>query len=304
MPRLSQVLRERGLSNSEVKRALDSGKVFFDGIPTSDGGRDVGPERVTVRPAAPRITPGRDLYIVHRDSEVVVAWKPPGLLAVPARSRADGHISVLSVVGNILGQKMWPVHRIDAPTSGLMMVARNETAQLHLKAQLEAHTVERRYLAFVAGHIKERLTIDLPLVRNRGDGRRGAVPLGQGVPHDALKAVTHIERLALVGRRTSLVAATLESGRTHQVRLHLEAIRHPLLGDTLYAPASISGRSPRLALHAAALGFDHPNTGERLRFDTPLPDDLEQLRRSANRPPPERGPRHDRRRKSKQRRKR
>jgi len=304
MPRLSQTLRERGLSNSEVRRALDSGKVFLDGIPTGDGGRDVQPERVELRPTAPRLTPGRDLFVVHRDPHLVVVWKPAGLLAVPARSRDDGHISVLSVVANIVGHKVLPVHRIDAPTSGLMMVACTEAAQLHLKAQLEAHTVERRYLAFVAGHVPDQMTIDRPLIRDRGDGRRGAVPEGGYVPQGALAAVTHVKRIRLVGRRTSLVSATLETGRTHQVRLHLDAVGHPLLGDTLYAPAPVAGRSPRLALHAGVLGVDHPTTGERLRFETPLPDDLEQLRRTHTRPPTPKPPRQDRRRKSKHRRKR
>lgn len=280
MPRLSQLLREQGLSNRELRRALENGKVFLDGIPTSDGGRDVTPERVQFRPTAPRLTPGRDLVVLHRDAELVIVWKPAGLLAVPARSRADGHISVLSVVARIVGHPVFPVHRIDAPTSGLMMVACTETTQDHLKAQLEAHTVERRYLAFVAGHVPAQLTIDRPLVRDRGDGRRGVVPEGGYVPPGARPAVTHVERLEQVGRRTSLVSATLETGRTHQVRLHLESVGHPLLGDTLYAPGPVATRSPRLALHAAVLGVDQPRTGERLRFETPLPDDLAKLQRT------------------------
>ena len=113
MPRLSQILRERGLSNREARRALESGKVFLDDIPTSDGGRDVTPERVAIRPTAPRLTPGRDLVVIHRDSELVVVWKPAGLLAVPARSRADGHISVIGIVSRIVGHK---VHKHDMIT--------------------------------------------------------------------------------------------------------------------------------------------------------------------------------------------
>jgi 23S rRNA pseudouridine1911/1915/1917 synthase len=257
--------------------------VFLHGIPTADGGRDVDPAHVTVRPDAPRLRPGRDLVLVHRDAQMVVVWKPPGLLSVPARNRPDGHLSVLGWVQRLTRGPAFAVHRLDEPTSGLLMVARNESAQAVLKEQLELHSVERRYLAVVSGHPPlGPVSHDTHFIRNRGDGLRGSIEVWNPPPaddHPGRRAVTHARRLDILDRRSSLVEATLESGRTHQVRIHLAEAGFPILGDQLYAPGPVAARSPRLALHAAVLGFVHPKRGESLRFVAPLPDDLEQLRR-------------------------
>ena len=283
MPRLSSILSDRGLTGGARRRALEGGKVFVHGIPTADGGREADPEAVELRLDAPRLRPGRDLAVVYRDDQVVVVWKPPGLLSVPARNRADGHRSVLGLVKRITRGPAFAVHRIDELTSGLLMVARTEAAQLVLKEQLELHSVERRYLALVSGHPPAGPVIhDTHLVRDRGDGLRGSREVWQPRPaedHPGRRAVTHIERLAMVDRRSSLVEARLESGRTHQVRIHLAEAGFPILGDLLYATQQVSGRAPRLALHASVLGFVHPTRGEALRFVAPLADDLEQLRR-------------------------
>jgi len=266
-----------------MRRALQAGKIFLCGVPTSDGGREVDPSDVTVRMDAPRLRPGRDLVILHRDRDVVVVWKPAGMLSVPARGRPDGHLSVLGLVERITGGPALPVHRIDEPTSGLLMVARNSTAQTILKEQLELHTVERRYRAIVSGHPPPTPTrYESTLVRDRGDGRRGSSELWQVRPTEdnpGRRAVTELQRLAILDRRTSLVEATLETGRTHQVRIHLAEAGFSILADPLYATQSVASRGSRLALHAAVLGFVHPRSGEALRFVTRLPDDLEQLRR-------------------------
>lgn len=284
MPRLSSILRERGLSGGALKRALETGKVLLDGIPTADGGRQVEPDQVQVVPHARRSRPGRDLVVVHRDDHVVVVWKPPELLSVPARNRPDGHISVMSIVSRITRQEALPVHRIDAPTSGLLMVALQPEAQQVLKEQLELHSVERRYLALVSGHPPVGpVTHDTVMVRNRGDGLRGSAEAWGRYTTESdpgRPAVTHVRRLAMVDRRCSLVEATLETGRTHQVRIHLAEAGFPILGDPLYATPQVARRASRLALHAAVLGFVHPVSGEALRFTAPLPDDLERLRRS------------------------
>ena len=283
MARLSSILADLGLTGGARKRALESGKVRVHGIPTGDGGRDADPDHVTLRPDAPRLRPGRDLVVVHRDSEVVVVWKPPGLLSVPARNRPDGHRSVLGMVQRITRGPAYAVHRIDEPTSGLLMVARTEAAQAVLKEQLELHSVERRYVALVSGHPPVGpITHETHFVRDRGDGLRGSMEAWDPPPaddHPGRRAVTRIRRLAMVDRRTSLVEATLETGRTHQVRIHLAEAGFPILGDLLYATPQVSGRAARLALHASVLGFVHPTSGEALRFVAPLADDLEQLRR-------------------------
>lgn len=277
--RLIDHLKTLGLSNREARARLDSGKVWLNGVPTADPGREVDPAQVELRPQAPRVTVGRDPIILWRDAHLAVVWKPARMLSVPAPKRKESNLLV--EVGRVLGT-VFPVHRLDEQTSGLIMVARSEPCQTGLKALLEAHEVERRYLAIVDGHLSEsEQLIRSNLVRNRGDGKRGT---GTG---EGKLAITHIQRLRAIGPG-SLVLATLQTGRTHQVRIHLAEAGHPILGEPLYASRAIAQRSPRLALHATVLGFDHPITGESLRFEAPLADDLEQLCRDlqTQRPPP------------------
>jgi len=275
--RLSQHLQSLGLTSAEARKALRTGKVYLCGIPTSDGGREIAPEQIELRPHAARLVPGRDLVIIHKDAELVVVHKPAGLLSVAAR-KEGGHRNVVGLVAKLTGAGL-PVHRLDEQTSGLMMVARTLKAQEALKAQLEVHSVVRRYLAIAAGRPKRSTwTVESHLVRNRGDGRRGSA---EGPPpEDSRRAVTHFEVLEEVGPRATLIRAQLETGRTHQVRIHLSESRHPVLGDPLYAPGGIARASDRLALHAAVLGLEHPRTGQALRFEAPLADDLERLRRN------------------------
>lgn len=278
--RLNHHLQTLGLSAAEAKKAMSSGKVFHLGIPTADGGRDIIPEHVELRLTAPRLVPGRDLVIVHKDADLVIVWKPAGLLAVPAR-KEGGHRSVLGLVRRLTGTGL-AVHRLDEQTSGLMMVARTETAQEALKDQLEVHSVKRRYLAIVSGKPKRKAwTEESHLVRNRGDGLRGSLrgSIKGEPPEDARHAITHFEKLQAVGPRATLVGAILKTGRTHQVRIHLSERRLAILGDPLYATLPITKAAPRLALHACVLGLEHPRTGATLHFEAPLADDLEQLRR-------------------------
>jgi 23S rRNA pseudouridine1911/1915/1917 synthase len=275
--RLSHILREHGLTASQIRQALKSGKVSVHGVPTSDGGRDVEPDVVRYQADAPRLTPGRDLAIVYRDDDMVVIWKPPGLLSVPA-GKEGGHLNVVGGVRRLLGSAH-VVHRIDEQTSGLMMVALNEKAKEHLKAQLFEHSIERRYLALVQGHPSQEIwTRDSVLIRNRGDGLRGSRP--EDSDAEGKEARTHFVLRERVGRHAALVEARLETGRTHQVRIHLAECRHPVLGDPLYAGTRARRAAPRLSLHAALLAFDQPTTGARIRVQAPLADDMEQLRRS------------------------
>lgn len=267
---------------AEARQLLSTGKVRLHGVPTSDGGRAVDPADVTVDPRAPRCTPGRDLAVVWRDAHLAVVWKPPGLLSVPApgRSRDD---NVLARVGGLFGAAH-AIHRLDEGTSGLLVVALREAAQQPMKAQFERHTVERRYLALVSGRAPEGpVRVATHLVRDRGDGLRGSRErLPQDSPllrQESVSAITVLRRLeALSG--ASLVEAQLETGRTHQVRIHCAELGFPILGDPLYAPRRLAVAAPRLALHAAVLGFTHPVSGQPLRFVAALADDLERLRRS------------------------
>jgi 23S rRNA pseudouridine1911/1915/1917 synthase len=184
------------------------------------------------------------------------------------------------------------VHRIDRETSGLVVFARNVPAARILAEQFRQHTTHRRYLAVVRGRAKQA-TIRSHLLRDRGDGRRGSAEAasrrrrpdsgdGEGEGHDEGKtAVTHVRVIERYGRGHTLVECTLETGRTHQIRIHLSEAGHPLCGERVYGPrrsaeADGSGAA-RVALHAAELGFVHPHSGEELRFTSPLPRDLRDL---------------------------
>lgn len=176
---------------------------------------------------------------------------------------------MLAFVARIAGRAL-AVHRLDEETSGLMLVATDASAQEYLKNQLEEHEVDRQYLAFVEGNWQGSRSIREPIVRDGGDGRRA---VGRG----GKPAVTHISLVTSL-RGVSLVQARLETGRTHQVRVHLSSVRFPVLGDPLYAPLAVTRKSDRLALHAAILRFADAD-GQKHDFHAPLPDDLWHLQR-------------------------
>ena len=272
--RLIDHLKSTGLSNRQAREMMSSGKVLYRGVPTADGGRAIEPEAVSIRANARRIRVGRDPAVVWKDKHFCIVWKPPGLLSVAAPRRGRD-ANLVSLMARQFGAAH-PVHRLDEPTSGLMMVALTATAQKALKDLLADHNIERRYLAIVAGKFPDApMTVKNSLVDDRGDGRRGAGPGGK-------HATTHFRPVALIGNRNSMVEAKLETGRTHQVRIHLSEAGYPVLGDKLYAPPGIAAAAPRLALHAWRLGLEHPITGESLRFEAPLADDLEHLCRDLN----------------------
>ena len=284
--RLFDYLREQGLSNRDMRLAFESGRVYLDDIPTADGGRDVTQHRVSVRPNAPRVVVGRDPVVLFHDATLAVVYKPSGLLSVPAVGRRGEH-SVISFVKRIFGEGL-AVHRLDEGTSGLMVVARTERMQEHLREDLARREISRRYLAIVRHTFgPSPCTFDNVLVRNRGDGKRGTLSEeASGEPADAGKrAVTHVQLLETLARDASLVEAQLETGRQHQVRIHLSEAGFPVLGDDLYGGSRhIASASPRLALHAWRLAFTHPASGEPMEFVAPLADDLEKLRRALNEP--------------------
>jgi 23S rRNA pseudouridine1911/1915/1917 synthase len=233
------------------------------------------------RPAEERPRQNSPL-IVYADSQVVVALKPAGISTVPydssERDTLDRRIQKqLAREGS--RARLLVVHRIDKETSGLVVFARTQHALERLKSQFRFHTTERKYLALVHGHPRSQ-KITTMLVRDRGDGLRGSTRfLGQG-----REATTHVDVLETFDS-SALVACRLETGRTHQIRIHLAEEGHPLLGERVYSKG-FSGpllEAPRVLLHAATLGFAHPTDGRPLRFESPLPPDfagrLEELRR-------------------------
>ncbi len=245
----------------------------------TDPGLVLGPsDRITHDPALPRRVPEamlRNIEIVFLDDHIVVVNKPPGLLVHPTLDREkDTLISrVTDEVKRRVGHhsKILVVHRIDRDTSGLLVMARTGAAVTSLQRQFRVHTISRCYLALVQGDLQEECAIDRAIGRPRPGARRAVVTHSR----DAQNAQTRVRPIERYGVAT-LIEATLGTGRTHQVRVHLTWLGHPVLGDSLYGdPKHDPTPVPRLALHAAHLGFNHPANQNPVQFDAPLPPDLQ-----------------------------
>jgi 23S rRNA pseudouridine1911/1915/1917 synthase len=219
--------------------------------------------------------PGARAWIVHVDPHVVVVDKPPGISTARYDGKRGGPAETAPGVAELLGAELGRgelrvVQRLDKDTSGLVVFARTREAQDALISQLRARKVERRYLALAHGDVRRR-TFRSFLADDRGDGLRGSVRN----PRLGKEAVTHVEPLLRL-RGATLVACRLETGRTHQIRIHLAEAGHPVLGDALYQ-RGCRGRvlpAPRLMLHAETLGFAHPVQERWLEFRRPAPADL------------------------------
>lgn len=217
------------------------------------------------------------LDVYYEDSDVIVVNKRRGMVVHPAPGHASGtlvnalmyHCKDLSGINGELRPGI--VHRIDKDTSGLLMAAKNDMAHASLAAQLKEHSVTRKYYALVHGHVShDQGTVDAPIGRDPHDRKMYTV-----IERNSKSAVTHFQVVERLGDYT-LLELKLETGRTHQIRVHMKFIGHPLVGDPLY------GRSKGIkmqgqALHAAVLGFIHPASGEYKEFSAPLPDDMEEL---------------------------
>jgi 23S rRNA pseudouridine1911/1915/1917 synthase len=290
---LAAFLRQRlGSSWNRAREHVATGKVFVDGACSTDAGMrlDAG-QTIALRMNAPRPRSTRPaVRIVHEDAHVVIIDKPAGVSSVPYEERESG--TAMDLLREAWRRKypdatrvpLHVVHRIDKATSGLLAFAKTKRAEIGLAAQLRRHSVDRAYLCVAHGTVRPG-RIESRLVRDRGDGLRGSARHAQ----QGKRAVTHVEVLeALAG--ASLCRVRLETGKTHQIRIHLAEQGHPLVGETVYVRDYLAAGhtpipSPRLLLHAATLGFDHPVTGQRVFVEAPLPPDfaqaLERLRRSA-----------------------
>ena len=300
---------EDGPSRSELQRWIEKGNVTVDGVVKKAADKLREGSRVSVLPEAPPPTQalaedGIEFDVVHMDEALIVLNKPAGLVVHPAKGNQTGTLvnGLLargvfdppdgeddvderpSVVppppgeGAIERSRPGIVHRLDKGTSGLMVVARTRAAREHLKTQFAAHTIDREYVAICVGDVKAR-TFDTMHGRHPTDRLRFSSKVKVGK-----RAVTHVRPLeSFANGAITLVACRLETGRTHQIRVHLADARTPILGDTLYG-----GKAPnhpvlrdaaealkRPALHARLLGFEHPTTGKRVVFEVDPPADFE-----------------------------
>jgi len=312
---LAAFLRARlgGASWSHVHALVRSRRVLIHGNLCPDTARRLAAGEVVKLLDVPAAAPPRagDVRVVHLDDDVVVVDKPTGVTTTrhheeaswPARRRQMQPTLeelVPDAIGRYLGARaarangphrggargrdekrrrvppVRAVHRIDRETSGLVVFARNVPAARILAEQFRLHTTRRRYLAVVVGRAAAG-TIESHLVRDRGDGRRGSAD-----DDDGKLAITHVSPLEHLGDAYTLVECRLETGRTHQIRIHMAESGHPLCGERVYAAPRRDGprdesRAARVMLHAAELGFVHPVSGEELRFTSPLPADIKQV---------------------------
>ena len=276
---LSQAVPE--LTRSAVQRLLERGLVTCNGKPVKKNAKTTAGEvyALTIPAAKPAEIVAQDipLDVVYEDADVLVVNKPKGLVVHPAAGHEDGTLvnALLHHCGNSLSgingeQRPGIVHRIDMDTSGLLIVAKNDFAHQHLSAQLQDHTLRRTYECIVRGGFREDSgTVNAPIGRHPADRKRMAVTEKNSRP-----AVTHWEVIARYGAYTHL-RCRLETGRTHQIRVHMAYIGHPIAGDPLYGVKKPELGLTSQCLHARALTFLHPRTGEALTLTCPLPPDFQ-----------------------------
>jgi 23S rRNA pseudouridine1911/1915/1917 synthase len=281
------------LSRSQLQRFIQEGQVGIAYVPVTASYRVRAGDIVTLdvpppHPARPEAE-ALALQIVYEDDALLVIDKPPGLVVHPAPGHASGtlvnallfHCQTLSGVGG--EERPGIVHRLDKDTSGLLLVAKHDRSHRHLSAQLQAHQLQRRYVALVRGRLPAlQGTIDAPIGRHPQHRQKMAV-----VTRDGRAARTHYQVLDAWGP-CSVLCLALETGRTHQIRVHLAHIGHPVIGDPLYGPGPLRlpghasleqalGAFPRQALHAGQIRFQHPDNEEWFAFTSPLPPDMATL---------------------------
>ncbi len=264
-----------GVTRSRAGALVKQGRVTVDGEAQVKAGFALKPGaivRVTVPEAAPATVQAEDidLDVVYQDDDLAVVFKPSGMVVHPAAGNESGtlvnallrHLDNLSGIGGEIRPGI--VHRIDKDTSGLLLVAKNDFSHVALSEQIRAHTVKRAYRAIVIGGFRQdEGTVDAPIGRHPTDRKKMAIVPG------GREAVTHWTVLRPL-RGATLIEARLTTGRTHQIRVHMASLGHPVLGDPVYGPK----RSPYPVaggqlLHAFRLGFTHPRTGEEMLFEAP-----------------------------------
>ena len=272
------------ISRSEARGLVAAGGAQVDGVVAPNGKARLSEGQVVLVdldkiPVAemPHADPTVHVEVIHEDEHVVVVNKPVGLVVHPAAGHGTGTLvnGLLARYPEIssVGQPMRPgiVHRLDAGTSGLMVVARSQVAYDALVEAMSDHDVEREYMALAWGHFDSANgVIDAAIGRDPRD------PLKMAVVREGKWARTHFEVVEefVVPADLSLVQCTLETGRTHQIRVHLAAVGHAVVGDSTYGGARSSLKAPRPMLHAARLAFAHPVTGDHMQFGAGMPDDM------------------------------
>lgn len=272
-------------SRSFIKKMLADGTVLLDDHPAKASTRVKSGQQVSaVIPAPLRLSVEPQdipLDILYEDKDILVVNKPKGMVVYPAAGHPDGTLvnallyhcgDSLSGINGVLRPGI--VHRIDRDTTGSLVVCKNDAAHRCLAAQFKVHSITRKYRAIVIGNFPEDTgTIDRPIGRSRTDRKKMAVD-----PVHGRRAVTHYRVLERFGDYT-YIECQLDTGRTHQIRVHMASIHHPILGDSVYGPKKCRFALEGQTLHAMVLGFRHPADGRYMEFTAPLPEYFEELLR-------------------------
>lgn len=283
--RIDKYLSEyvEGQSRSYLQKLLKEGRVLANGKPVKANHKvTAGEELLLTLPelTEPDILPENiPLDILYEDSDLLVVNKPKGMVVHPAAGHYSGTLVnalMYHCAGELSGingvQRPGIVHRIDMDTTGSLVVCKNDFAHESLSEQLKVHSITRRYRAIVHGVLKEDAgTVDAPIGRHPVDRKRMSINQRNGK-----EAVTHYQVLERF-RQFTYVECRLETGRTHQIRVHMASLGHPLLGDAVYGPSRCPYRLQGQTLHAMILGFLHPRTGQYMEFIAPLPEYFQEL---------------------------
>lgn len=283
--RLDVVLTEQsdGLTRSYITRLCKEGRAKINGEVAKGNKKCKEGDCVTLEVPEPKelliLPEPMDLDIVYEDSDVILINKPKGMVVHPASGHYSGTLvnglmahckEDLSGINGVLRPGI--VHRIDKDTTGILIVCKNDKAHQSIAKQLYDHSITRKYHAIVCDNIKEEEgTVDAPIGRSPKDRKKMAVVSG------GRHAVTHYRVLRRLKKGFTYIECQLETGRTHQIRVHMASIRHPLLGDDVYGPKKSKYTLEGQCLHAKVLGFVHPRTGEYMEFEVPLPKYFEEL---------------------------
>lgn len=281
--RIDKYISEKlDLTRSRAQKLIDDGMVTINGNVAKSSAKVNEGEVLSVE--IPELKPLEivpeeiPLNILYDDDDVIVIDKPKGMVVHPANGNYTGTLvnAIMSKFGDNLSGingviRPGIVHRIDKDTSGVLVIAKNDKAHLKLAEQLKEHSMTRVYVAVVRGKLKEKVgTIDAPIGRNPKDRKK------MGVVANGKRAVTHYKVIKELDD-CSVIEVRLETGRTHQIRVHMSYIGHPLLGDSVYSNGKNKYGFVGQALHAKILGFIHPSTGEYMEFSSNLPEEFEKL---------------------------
>lgn len=284
--RLDSFLAEKNTANytrSFIGKMIEENLVLYNGKPSKASTKIKTGDRIELfeKEPEPLAVKGEEipLEIIYEDDDLMVINKPRGMVVHPAPGHTSGTLvnAVLSHAGESLSSingvlRPGIVHRIDKDTSGLILVCKNDFSHKALAKQLEEHSITRRYHAICSGRLKEEQgTVSAPIGRDEKNRKQQAINYKHGK-----EAITHYRLLENL-QNASLLECRLETGRTHQIRVHMKSIGHPLLGDPLYGPKKNLYAIKGQALHAMVLGFVHPRSGEYMEFSADYPEDFQKL---------------------------